>query len=172
MINNKRWYFRLCIFLATCFGVFILPFLLPPPALAGISAANVAGFNNKVAALAAAALGAFVFFAALRTPHLKQERNDAGFGKLPRPLVLTATLLCGGMVAVLSYLIAICHQQYVDGGYFIRQISMHIDYGRKLYDQIEFTVWSAALLWASDSACTSVSAPCFHDSCILLDSCD
>jgi hypothetical protein len=139
VINTKRWYFRLCIFLATCFGVFILPFLLPPPALAGISAANVAGFNNKVASVAAAALGAFVFFAALRTPHLNQERNDSGFGKLPRPLVLTAVALCGGMVAVLSYLIAICHQQYVDGGYFIRQISMHIDYGRKLYDQIEFT---------------------------------
>jgi hypothetical protein len=139
VINTKRWYFRLSIFLATCFGVFILPFLLPPPSLAGISAANVAGFNNKVASLAAAALGAFVFFAALRTPHLKQDRNDAGFGTLPRPLVLTAVILCGCMVAVLSYLIAICHQQYVDGGYFVRQISMHIDYGRKLYDQIEFT---------------------------------
>jgi hypothetical protein len=139
VINTKRWYFRLCIFLATCFGVFILPFLLPPPALAGISAANVAGFNNKVSSLAAAALGAFVFFAALRTPHLKRERNNAGFGKLPPALVLTTTLFCGGMVAMLSYLIAISHQQYVDGGYFIRQISMHIDYGRKLYDQIEFT---------------------------------
>src|ERR1700761_3042513 len=116
-METQRWYFRLCIFLATCFGVFVLPFLLPPPALAGISAANVAGFNNKVSSLAAAAMGAFVFFGALRTPHLKQERNDAGFGKLPRPLVLIAVILCGSMVALLSYFIAICHQQYVDGGY-------------------------------------------------------
>ena len=41
------------------------------------------------------------------------------------------------MVALLSYLIAISHQDYGDGRYFMRQISMHVDYGRKLYDQIE-----------------------------------
>lgn len=41
------------------------------------------------------------------------------------------------MVTLLSYLIAISRQPFADGGYFIRQISMHIDYGRKLYDQIE-----------------------------------
>ena len=137
MINTQRWYFPLCILLATCFGVFLLPFLLPPPYLAGVSAANVAGFNNKVAALAAAALGTFVFFAALRWPPEKQEANDADFGKLPRPLLLTTLILCGCMVAVLSYLVAISRQHYGDGRYFIHQISMHIDYGRKLYDQIE-----------------------------------
>jgi hypothetical protein len=139
VINTNRWYFRLCIFLATCFGVFVLPFLLPPPYLAGISAANVAGFNNKVASLAAAALGALVFFAALRTPHLRQERNDAGFGKLPPLLVMAAVVLCGCMVAVLSYLVAISGEHYGDGRYFMRQIIMHVDYGRKLYDQTEFT---------------------------------
>ena len=137
MINTQRWYFPLCILLATCFGVFVLPFLLPPPYLAGESEANVAGFNNKVASLAAAALGTFVCFAALRWPRLNQERSDGDLGKLPRPLVLTTVILCGCMVALLSYLIAISRQSFADGGYFIRQISMHIDYGRKLYDQIE-----------------------------------
>jgi hypothetical protein len=137
VINTQRWYFPLCILLATYFGVFVLPFLLPPPYLAGISAANVAGFNNKVASLAAAALGTFVFFAALRWPRLRQERSDRDFGRLPRPLILTTVISCGCMVAVLGYLIAISGQHYGDGRYFIRQISMHIDYGRKLYDQIE-----------------------------------
>jgi hypothetical protein len=139
VINTQRSYFPLCILLATCFGVFILPFLLPPPYLAGISAANVAGFNNKVASLAAAALGTFVFFAALRWPSSKQERSNSDFGKLPRLLVLTTVVLCGCMVSLLSYLLAISRLPYGDGGYFMRQISMHFDYGRKLYDQIEFT---------------------------------
>ena len=137
MINTQRWYFPLGILLATCFGVFILPFLLPPPYLTGVSAANVAGFNNKVASLAAAALGTVVFFAALRWPRANQERSSGDFGKLPRPLVLASVVLCGCMVALLSYLIALSRQDYGDGRYFIHQISMHVDYGRKLYDQIE-----------------------------------
>ena len=44
---------------------------------------------------------------------------------------------CGCMVALLSYLIAISGQHYGDGRYFIRQITMHVEYGRRLYDQIE-----------------------------------
>jgi hypothetical protein len=137
VINTQSPYFGLSILVAAFFGIFILPFLLPPPYLAGVSAANVAGFNNKVASLAAAALGTFVFLAALRWPRSKQEWSNGDFGKLPRPLVLTTVILCGCMVALLSYLIAISHQPYGDGAYFIRQISMHIEYGRKLYDQIE-----------------------------------
>jgi hypothetical protein len=138
VINTQRWYFPLCILLATCFGVFVLPFLLPPPYLAGISAANVAGFNNKVASLAAAALGTFVGFAAFRWPQGRQVRRDGDFGRLPNWLVLTTVILCGCMVALLSYLIAISRQHYGDGRYFIRQISMYVEYGRRLYDQIEF----------------------------------
>jgi len=137
VINTQRWYFPLCILLATRFGVFVLPFLLPPPYLAGISAANVAGYNNKVASLAAAALGTFVCFAALRWPQLNRERSDGDFGKIPRSLVPIALIFCSCMVALLSYLVAVSGQHYGDGRYFIRQISMHIDYGRKLYDQIE-----------------------------------
>src|SRR5580704_2111543 len=83
VINTQRWYFPLFILLATCFGVFVLPFLLPPPYLAGISAANVAGFNNKVASLAAAALGTVVFFVALGWPRANRERSTGDFGKLP-----------------------------------------------------------------------------------------
>jgi hypothetical protein len=137
VINTKRWYFPLCILLGTCFGVFVLPFLLPPPYLAGISAANVAGFNNKVASLAAAALGTLVCFAAFRWPQRKLVRREGDFGRLPKWLVLTTVILCGCMVALLSYLIAISGQHYGDGRYFIRQISMYVEYGRRLYDQIE-----------------------------------
>jgi hypothetical protein len=136
VINTQRWYFPLFVLLAACFGVFVLPFLLPPPYLAGVSAANVAGFNNKVASLAAAAVGTFVGIAALKWPRPGQQRAG-DFRKLPWPLVLTTVVLCGSMVGLLSYLVAISHQDYLDGRYFMRQISMHVDYGRRLYDQIE-----------------------------------
>jgi hypothetical protein len=137
VINTKRWYFPLCVLLATCFGVFVLPLLLPPPYLTGISAANVAGFNNKVASLAAAAVGTFVGFAAFSWPQPKPARRLGDFSNLPRWLVLTTVILCGSTVALLSYLIAISGQHYGDGRYFIRQVSMHVEYGRRLYDQIE-----------------------------------
>jgi hypothetical protein len=137
VINTQRWYFPLFILLATCFGVFVLPFLLPPPYLAGISAANVAGFNNKVASLAAAAVATFVCFAAVKWPRRKQQSGNGDFRKLSWPFVLTTVVFCGCMVGLLSYLVAISHQDYGDGRYFMRQISMHVDYGRRLYDQIE-----------------------------------
>jgi hypothetical protein len=82
-------------------------------------------------------LGTFVCFAALRWPRPRQRRSNGDFSKLPWPLVLTTAVLCFCMVGFLSYLIAISRQPLADGGYFIRQISMHVDYGRKLYDQIE-----------------------------------
>jgi hypothetical protein len=145
--QNAALVFPLCILLVACFGVFVLPFLLPAPYLADVSAANAAGFNNKVVSLAAAALGAFVFFAALTWPRLKQERSNSAFSKLPRLLVLTTVFLCGCIVALLSYVLAISRLQYGDGGYFMRQISMHFDYHRKLYDQIEFT-YGALLFYA------------------------
>jgi hypothetical protein len=140
VINKQRWYFYLCLFLATCFGAFVLPFLLPPPYLAGISAANVAGFNNKVAALATAALGAFAGITALLSQRTTQPHSPSGdFGKIPFPITVVAAVLCGCMISMLSYVIAISNQPYGDDRYFIHQISMYVDYGRKLYYQIEFT---------------------------------
>jgi hypothetical protein len=172
VINTQRWVFPLCILLATCFGVFVLPFLLPPPYLAGVSAANVAGFNNKVAALAAAALGTFVFFVGLRWLRRQPEPRDGDLGKLPRSLVITTAILCGCMVALLSYLVAISHQHYADGRYFIRQISMHIDYDRKLYDQIELPYgpllfYSPVILHALLSPLHASTAAAYYTTLVL-----
>ncbi len=135
----KRWTFPFCILLTTCFGVFILPFLLPPPQVAAVSVANVAGFNNKVASLAVATLGIFVFFFSLQRPWLCLEENTTGYGRLSRRLVLVTVLICAGVISLLSYLIVISHVRYSsDAGYFIEQIGKQADYGRKLYKQVEF----------------------------------
>ena len=140
MSAMKRWMLALAMLLATGFGVFILPFFFPPPYLAGISVANVAGFNNKVAAVVAAALSVFVFFVSLKWPWIVSgEKAQGDYGRLSRRLVLLTTSLCGGLLAFLSYLIYNSHQRYLgDAGYFIEQLSKHTDYGRKLYTEIEF----------------------------------
>ncbi len=159
VINTKSRYFPLSILLATCFGVFVFPFLLPPPYLAGISAANVAGFNNKVASLAAAALGTLVCFAAASGPSLIRRRSDGDFGRLPRSIVAITAIFCACMVGLLSYLVSISQRHYGDGRYFIHQISMHIEYGRKLYDQIELP-YGPALFYGSVMVHTLLSP--FH----------
>lgn len=135
----RRWAFAFGVLFLTCLGVFVLPFLLPPPIIEGVSAANAAGFNNRVAALAAAILSLIVFFKELRWPSRKvnEERNDDG--PLQLSVVLAVAIVCGGFIAVLGWLIVLSHLRYIgDAGYFIEQISSHTDYGRKLYDQIEF----------------------------------
>lgn len=143
------WGVRLAILLATCLGVFVLPFLLPPPYFQGVSASNLTGFNNKVAALAAACLGTLVFFLALKWPQITvaggiEQAGGEGLrreehGRLSRPLVCAVVLLWGGAVLLFGVQIIRSGMRYqYDWGYFINQISMHADFGRRLYTQIEF----------------------------------
>ena len=135
----KYWVFPGFIFVATCFGIFVLPFFFPPPYVAGISVANVAGFNNKVASITAALLSVSVFLAALKGWWTRPKAPGGDYGRLSRPMVLSTTVICGGLLTLASFLIVRSHMQYLrDSGYFIEQISMHTEYGRKLYEQIEF----------------------------------
>ena len=135
----KRWYLPVSIFFATCFGVFVLPFLLPPPYLPIVSASNAAGFNNKISALVAALLGVSAFFLFLRSPRLEAHPASGDYRPLSGRLVAIAVSLFGLFYAAFSYLIVRSELRYSnDSGYFIHQISMWTDYGRRLYDQIEF----------------------------------
>ncbi len=135
----KRRIFPCCIFVATCFGVFVLPFFFPPPYLKGISIANVAGFNNKVAAVAAAVLSVFVFLFSFRRPLKKSQQPLGDYGRLSNRDVWIPAVIFGGVLTLLSWLVIRSHMRYLkDAGYFIEQISLHTDYGRKLYAQIDF----------------------------------
>jgi hypothetical protein len=135
----KHWIFPCFILVATCFGVFVLPFFFPPPYLAGISVANVAGFNNKLASVAAAALSVTVFLSFLKWHSVKLHCQTRGSGRLPLRIVLIATAAFAAVLLLFTWIVVRSQMRYQsDWGYFIRQISMHADYGRKLYDQIEF----------------------------------
>lgn len=122
---------------ATAVAVFWLPFLFPPPVLHGQSAANVAGFNNKVASVAAA----FISFCVL-VLHLREEPTKP---HATAPSHLRPAIVVSGIAAMLvafgslCYLFAASHTRYAaDAGYFIAQMSDHQVYSRTLYQQIEF----------------------------------
>jgi hypothetical protein len=135
---SKRWLLACCVLVATCYGVFVLPFHFPPPPLDGISVANVAGFNNRVATIAAAVMGLVVLGLSFKTNWLPAERVAGDYGPLPRRLVLSVTTLIAAGVGYFSCLIVASSLRFGDAYYFLHQISMYVDFGRKLYEQIEF----------------------------------
>ena len=140
MSVRRQWILLGCATLAaTCFGVFVLPFLLPPAPIQAISAANTAGFNNRVAAVAAAVISVAVLLAAwrldLRVP--LPRREDCA--PMSRRFVLGWSLSFGFVMAVAAVLVYLSGQRYLnDYGYFIEQMSKAADYHRRLYTELEF----------------------------------
>ncbi len=168
--KSTRWGIRFAILVFTCFGVFVLPFLFPPPYFESVSASNLAGFNNRVAALAAAGMGTLVFFLALRWPQLigtpgrtsarREQQLPDQRGRLSRWLVAVVALLWGGAILLFGLQIIRLGMGYThDWGYFINQISMYSDFGRKLYTQIEFSY--GPLLFYGPVVVKSILSP-FH----------
>ena len=154
MRTKQRWLF-FGISIATCFGVFVLPFLLPPPILPIVSAANVAGFNNKVAALSLACISLLVFLVSLREPQLAQAGSTLANGPMSKRSILLVCLCPVLLSAFLCFCVVTADARYVDFSYFIEQIQKHEDYARQLYTQIEFPygplifyvpIWIKALL--------------------------
>lgn len=159
---------RLGILLGTCFGVFVLPFLLPPPYFQGVSASNLAGFNNKVAAVAAASIASLVFFLSLKWPRQMEAPRDTSTidyrlppdGELSRLAVVSVVLLWGWAVFLFGAEIIRMGIRYEsDWGYFINRMSMHADFGRQLYTQIEFPY--GPLLYYGPLAMKTLCSP-FH----------
>ncbi len=151
----SRWCIRFDLFFLTAFSVFLLPFMLPPAVIEGVSAANAAGFNNKVAALAAALCSLLVFAFEYRWPDREPALRIAPSAKLPWPLVWSVTIACGLAISAMSYAFALSGVRYADESYFLDQIGKYVDCGRVLYEQIEFPygpllfygpVWIRALL--------------------------
>jgi len=113
--------------------------LLPPPYLAGISVANQAGFNNKIAALAAGLINSAVFLLCLRWPRTVRREDPIDARPIPNSLIFSCVTVVATGLTLFSALILHSSLRYTDdAGYFIQQISMHVDFSRKLYQQIEF----------------------------------
>jgi hypothetical protein len=118
--------------------VFVLPFAVPVPLVHTISASYIAGFNNRVAILAAAGLGALVllwrWWRAPSAPTVVDEE-----AKLTGRTVAIAIVATCLFTAFAGWLVARSHLRYLaDAGYIMEQLEAHGDYGRALYTQLEF----------------------------------
>ena len=153
---RKQWILLgVMVTLATCFGVFVLPFLLPPPAIQAVSASNAAGFNNRVAALAAAAISLAALLAMWRMRLTVRLPESVECAPMQRRFVLGWSLGLGFMVAVFSGTVYLSGLRYLnDYGYFIEQMSKAADFHRDLYTELEFpygpllfypTIWIRSL---------------------------
>jgi len=81
-----------------------------------------------------------VFALGLRLPPWIPEQPAAGdYGRLSLRLIAVTTGICVAVLGLISNLIVHSHFRYKDDAfYFINRLSMHADFGRRLYDQIEF----------------------------------
>jgi hypothetical protein len=139
MTRLVKWGLVSAAILVVGFGVFVLPFLIPPPVRQIVSVANSAGFNNRVAGLAAASasLLALIIFWRFRPPVRLPQTADCQ--PMSRRFVLGWSLGTTAITACGILLIYGAHVRYMsDYGYFIGQMSSAADYGRKLYSEIEF----------------------------------
>ena len=70
---------------------------------------------------------------------MRQEQNAIEYGRLSNSLVFISAALIGCVLSLMCFLVVRSHFLYlIDAGYIMQQISMHAEYGRKLYEQIEF----------------------------------
>ncbi len=139
MTLRVKWGLAGAAILLVGFGVFVLPFLIPPVVRPVVSVANSAGFNNRVSGLAAAwasllSLAIFWRFSApIRLPQAADCQPMSRRFIVGWSLGTTAITACGVL------LIYSAHVRYMsDYGYFIGQMSSAANYGRKLYSEIEF----------------------------------
>jgi hypothetical protein len=139
--------------------VFLLPLHIPVEFQPAVSASYIAGFNNRAASIAAAAIGGCVllwaWYKSFRSHAVKPWRDTAADRISLRfaAVVILATCI---FFAFAGWMVATSHLRYLaDAGYFIEQMSSHAEYGGALYTQLEFaygpllfypTVWLHTLL--------------------------
>ena len=140
MTLRMKWILLGCATLAvTCFGVFVLPFLLPPASIDAVSVSNAAGFNNRIAAAAAGVIALTVLAAAwrfgLRVPLPSAEEC----APMSRRFVLGWTLGLAVVVALLGWGAYLSDLRYLgEARNFIEQMSNAGNYHFKLYKELEF----------------------------------
>ena len=130
--------------------IFLLPLFVPVHPTETVSTSYLAGFNNRVAVIAAAAFSVlFLIAAALRSRSSPPATTNDGFRS--ERLSLRFTFPVAGLSALVLALSArfviASHDRYLaDAGYFIEQATTHRDTGRALYTQLEFAYGPLLLL--------------------------
>ncbi|HEY5330173.1 MAG TPA: hypothetical protein VIJ79_09840 [Acidobacteriaceae bacterium] len=135
------WIACLLVCAVAALAVFVLPLHVPVAFQPAVSASYIAGFNNRAASLAAAAIGGCVLLWAWyrsRGDNPFVDRDVSGDRISLRFCAIVIALTCI-FFAVSGWLVAASHLRYLaDAGYFIEQMSSHAEYGGALYTQLEF----------------------------------
>lgn len=141
-LAKRMWPVCLCVCVVAFLLVFLLPLYVPVEFQPTVSASYVAGFNNRVAAIAAAAIGGCVLLWAWSRSRGEQastgttESTDARISLRFAATVIALTCI---FFAFAGWMVAASHLRYLaDAGYFIEQMSSHAEYGGTLYTQLEF----------------------------------
>ena len=122
---------------ATCLGVFVLPFFFPPKHLA-FSAAYTSGFNNRVAAVAAAAMALVTFGLAWRSRGPMAVQPVEQRGRIGRKALLVALGCCAVFTLVLGGLLTRANVAYNDNLYFLDYTDQVTRYHRHIYRDFSF----------------------------------
>lgn len=139
--------FALLVCIVASFGVFVVPFFFPPGFTSVVSVSNAAGFNNKVAAMLAAACAVFVFMVTARNLSAysiqgppKECKVQSRHEQLSywNQWVLAGLTLCS-LIAFAAWQVHVSGLLYPgDVGYFVNQMRSSAEYNRSLYSEIEF----------------------------------
>jgi hypothetical protein len=136
---RRTWIACVAVCAATALAVFLLPLHVPVAFQPAVSASYVAGFNNRVASLAAAAIGGCVLLWAWFRSRGEKANADRSNDRISLRLAAVVIALTCIFSAVAGWVVAASHLRYLaDAGYFIEQMSSHAEYGGALYTQLEF----------------------------------
>lgn len=119
------------------FGVFLLPFLFPPPR-PSLSAAYTAGFSNKVAALAAAFIGVLSFTLAWKFQLFPRRTEDRDRESIPLWLALCCVAASATFTAAFGYLLCRAELASVDNRYFLEYMDDVSRYHQRIYIDFSF----------------------------------
>ena len=126
----------------TALLVFLLPLAIPVPFHPAISASYIAGFNNGAAVVATATIGVAVLFWSWWTHRncRTQEEPAADDGGNLGPVLTVAVMIATcAFCALAGWMLARSNLRYIaDAGYFMEQMSSHVESGRPLYTGLEF----------------------------------
>ena len=121
----------------TAFGVFVLPFAFPPshPALSG---SYTAGFNNRVAAVAAALASALAFLLARPFEAVPRPRQEDDRLPIDRSVLIGCLTVCAAFTAVLGWMMTTAVVAYNDNLYFLEYMDEVVTYRLHIYRDFSF----------------------------------
>ncbi|MGC2160340.1 MAG: hypothetical protein WA634_00395 [Silvibacterium sp.] len=135
----------LAIAVLTAFCVFVLPFFFPS-AHPSLSGSYVAGFNNKVAVIAAALISIVAFAAAWRFHLFPPSPQMEDQGRIPLWMLSVSVAICVVFIAGLGWMLCKAQIAFVDNLYFLEYMDDVVRYHLRIYTDFSF-VYGPLLLY-------------------------